>query len=237
MANHITWRDVSFSVGDTVRVHQTFEEGDKTRTQIFEGLVIAIRGHIGLKSFVVRRIASNNISVKKITFPQREKEEAKDYRYFPEPDIPPLRLEPSLIEKIKASLPTLPEAIIADLVSRGVKPNDARILSQDKAALGVLAAHPDLDIPKLASLIVNKKIDISQDIKPQFAKLTQAGETDTAKLTPTIDQVIADNPKIVADYQAGKIAVLGFLMGQVMKLSAGEADAKTVSSLLVEKLK
>ena len=66
MANQVTWQDVNFAIGDTIRVHQTFAEGDKTRTQIFEGIVIAIRGHAGLKSFVVRRIASNNIGVEKI---------------------------------------------------------------------------------------------------------------------------------------------------------------------------
>ncbi len=66
MANQVTWKEVNFAVGDTIRVHQTFEEGDKTRTQIFEGLVIAIRGHAGLKSFVVRRIATNNVGVEKI---------------------------------------------------------------------------------------------------------------------------------------------------------------------------
>lgn len=66
MANNVNWKEVNFAVGDTIRVHQTFEEGDKTRTQIFEGLVLAIRGHAGLKSFVVRRIASNNIGVEKI---------------------------------------------------------------------------------------------------------------------------------------------------------------------------
>src|SRR3989344_1015091 len=66
MANQLTWKDVNFAVGDTVRIHQTFQEGDKTRTQIFEGLVIAIRGHAGLKSFVVRRIATNNVGVEKI---------------------------------------------------------------------------------------------------------------------------------------------------------------------------
>ena len=66
MANQLTWKDVNFAVGDTIRIHQTFAEGDKTRTQIFEGLVIAIRGHVGLKSFVVRRIATNNVGVEKI---------------------------------------------------------------------------------------------------------------------------------------------------------------------------
>ena len=66
MANRVSWKEIIFAIGDTIRVHQTFQEADKTRTQIFEGLVIAIRGHQGLKSFVVRRIASNNIGVEKI---------------------------------------------------------------------------------------------------------------------------------------------------------------------------
>lgn len=66
MANQLIWKDTSFNIGDTIRVHQTFAEGDKTRTQIFEGIVIAIRGHQGLKSFVVRKIANNNVGVEKI---------------------------------------------------------------------------------------------------------------------------------------------------------------------------
>ncbi len=66
MANQVTWKEVNFAVGDTIRIHQTFAEGDKTRTQIFEGLVIAIRGHAGLKSFIVRKIAVNNVGVEKI---------------------------------------------------------------------------------------------------------------------------------------------------------------------------
>ena len=66
MSNQLTHKDTTFAVGDTIRVHQTFEEGDKTRTQVFEGIVIAIRGHAGLKSYVVRKIATNNIGVEKI---------------------------------------------------------------------------------------------------------------------------------------------------------------------------
>lgn len=66
MANTITHKETPFAIGDTIRVHQTFAEGDKTRSQVFEGLVIAIRGHAGLKSFVVRKIAINTIGVEKI---------------------------------------------------------------------------------------------------------------------------------------------------------------------------
>lgn len=175
-------------------------------------------------------------SVKKITFLQRQKEEAKDYRYFPEPDIPPLRISPSVIEKLRGELPQLPAAIISDLIALGVKPADALILSRDKAALTILKNNPDVQPGRLSSLIVNKKIDISGNIREQFEKLTTVGETDTGKLEGLVDEVIKTNPKVVEDYQKGKVAVLGFLIGAVMKLSQGQADAKSVTNLLLEKL-
>jgi len=70
MANMLDWRgQTQISSGDTIRVHQTVVEGSKTRSQIFEGVVIRIRGHKGLKSFTVRKIATNSIGVEKI-FPE-----------------------------------------------------------------------------------------------------------------------------------------------------------------------
>lgn len=70
MANKLNWRgEVEFGTGDTIRVHQTIIEGSKTRTQIFEGIVIRIKGHAGLKSFTVRKIAANNVGVERI-FPE-----------------------------------------------------------------------------------------------------------------------------------------------------------------------
>jgi len=67
MANLITWKDsVTFNVGDTINIHQKIVEGDKTRTQIFKGIVIAIKGHQGLKSFTVRKIATASVAVEKI---------------------------------------------------------------------------------------------------------------------------------------------------------------------------
>ena len=58
MANQLTHKDVSFHVGDTIRVHQSIKEGDKSRIQIFEGVVIAKRNR-GLNSnFIVRKISS-----------------------------------------------------------------------------------------------------------------------------------------------------------------------------------
>jgi large subunit ribosomal protein L19 len=70
MANIINWREkLIFSTGDTIAVHQIVEDKGKKRTQIFEGIVIRIRGHKGLKSFTVRKIGANNIGVEKI-FPE-----------------------------------------------------------------------------------------------------------------------------------------------------------------------
>ena len=70
MANSLNWRgQVNFSSGDNIRVHQTIVEGDKTRTQMFEGIVIRIRGHQGVKSFTVRKIAVNSVGVERI-FPE-----------------------------------------------------------------------------------------------------------------------------------------------------------------------
>lgn len=67
MANQIKWQDkIEFCVGDTVKIQQTVKEGEKTRTQAFQGIVIAIRGAGELKSFVVRKIAVGSVGVEKI---------------------------------------------------------------------------------------------------------------------------------------------------------------------------
>lgn len=65
MANQLTHKDTTFHVGDTVRVHTMIQEGDKSRIQIFEGIVIAIKKS-GDPTFTVRKVASNQIAVEKI---------------------------------------------------------------------------------------------------------------------------------------------------------------------------
>jgi large subunit ribosomal protein L19 len=66
MAQNFTYQDQQISVGDTVRVHQEISEGKKTRVQVFEGLVIAIKNRGEGRSFTVRKIAAGNIGVEKI---------------------------------------------------------------------------------------------------------------------------------------------------------------------------
>lgn len=80
MSQYLQYNDQSIAVGDTVRVHQRIVEEKKTRTQIFEGVVIAIRGRENGRSFVVRKIAAGGIGVEKIfpiKMPSIEKIEVK----------------------------------------------------------------------------------------------------------------------------------------------------------------
>jgi large subunit ribosomal protein L19 len=66
MAQFFKYNDQNVSVGDTVRVHQEISEGGKSRVQVFEGIVIAIRNRGAGKTFIVRRVGTGNIGVEKI---------------------------------------------------------------------------------------------------------------------------------------------------------------------------
>ncbi len=66
MSKYLTIKDVNFSVGDTIRVHQKIQDGDKSRTQIFEGVVISIQNRESGRSFRVRRVASNGVGVERL---------------------------------------------------------------------------------------------------------------------------------------------------------------------------
>lgn len=66
MAQNFIYNDQEINIGDTVRVHQEISEGKKTRVQVFEGIVMAIKNRDVNKSFTVRKIASGNVGVEKI---------------------------------------------------------------------------------------------------------------------------------------------------------------------------
>lgn len=67
MANHIKWQDkIEFGVGDTLKVSLTVKEGEKVRSQLFQGIVIAIRGTGEGKSFIIRKIAAGGVGVERI---------------------------------------------------------------------------------------------------------------------------------------------------------------------------
>lgn len=178
-------------------------------------------------------------AVKKITFLQRTKEEAKDYRYFPEPDIPPFILENELIEKLKGELPQLPEQVIAGLVDLGIETKYAKIIQSNDEMLAIIEKYKgdkDIDLNKLGSLLANKKFGTKGDIKGEYQKATRVGNTNADELKVVVKKIIADNPSIVEEYKKGKTNVLGFFVGQAMKETKGQADPKTLSEILLSLL-
>ncbi|MFC1749087.1 Asp-tRNA(Asn)/Glu-tRNA(Gln) amidotransferase subunit GatB [Pseudomonadota bacterium] len=183
---------------------------------------------------------------KGVTFSQRSKEEAQDYRYFPEPDIPPIEFSSSDIESIRSKLPQLPTHL-REVWKKTYHLNNQyydvllanpTIANYTTTALK-LAVKQKIDPNKIAGTIVNKKIDITKT-PPQklIEKLTKDSSkvSDSGQIEQWVTQAIKDNPKAVKDFKAGKDTALKFLMGQVMKLSRGQADAQSAQKLLTTTL-
>lgn len=178
---------------------------------------------------------------KGITVSQRVKEEAADYRYFPEPDIPPMVLEQKFIDSIE--VPKLPAQIVEQLIKEGVQPQAAFILSRDKKAHAAYARYiADESLSKVekirekvANLIVNHKVEYSESDKiniPKIRELLAPKTTDSAALEEAIKKVIDANEKVVNDYKSGKENAIMFLVGQVMREMRGQADANVVKETL-----
>lgn len=175
-------------------------------------------------------------SVKKNTFLQRTKEEAKDYRYFPEPDIPPFIIEEDIVEKLRAELPPLPDQMIADLVNLGIEERFAKLIWSNESMMATIYSYredKEVEPNKLASLIVNAKIDIKKDVKSQYLSLTKVGNTNKGELTAIVQKIINANPKLVEEYKGGKANLAGFFVGQAMKESKGQADARTLNEIVL----
>jgi len=182
------------------------------------------------------------------TFTQRAKEDAEEYRYFPDPDLPPIRFEQKQIDEIKDSLPELPDKIIkrwfADFDVE-TKNSDLLIESQDDAKwfeeLFVEAKKAGVQPNALANAVVNKKLIIAEprQIAQTIKTFQQANQTDTvdeAELQKIIAEVIAANPDAVAQFKNGKTNVIGFFMGQVMRKSGKKLDVKQLNASILKTL-
>src|SRR3990167_3068029 len=183
---------------------------------------------------------------KGITYSQRSKEEAHDYRYFPEPDIPPMEFGNEKLEMINDMLPELPAAKVERYIKKfGIKSSDAVIISRDK----IISAYFENVLSKIksdkagqtvANAMVNKKISTklsSDEFAKEIEKLSKPKETNMGMLASSIEKAIESNPKVVADYKSGKTNAIMFLVGQVMREMKGQADAQTVRAELEKKLK
>lgn len=183
--------------------------------------------------------------VKKVTYPQRTKEEAKDYRYFPEPDIPPIRLSESEVSDLKSSLPELPEQKRSRFKNvYGLAADFTEILiSEFKRAdyfeEAVSLANDKGISPKVvADLMVNKKIDLDYPEPAGFVKrvveLIRVDYASSIEVERAVVEVISEQEKAVNDYKNGKGEAVGFLIGMVQKKLKGTGDPKIVRQKLLE---
>ena len=218
------------------------------------------------------------------TYGMRSKEQAHDYRYFPEPDLLPLVVDAQWRSAIARELPEMPEARRARMVTDyGISDKDAVVLtvSRSRADQFEEAAKAAKNPKRVANLVQSelmgrlkaKGIDLedspismkgvaisadlvesgaisgkilkdlydlcferSQDFPEVYEKEKPQQITDAAAIEQIVDQVLAQNPKQLEQYRAGKTTMLGFFVGQVMKLSKGQANPKLVNELLAKKL-
>ena len=227
----------------------------------------------------------------------RSKEEAHDYRYFPEPDLPPIVLDEAWLNSVKIALPELPDVRRARFIeqySLGI--DDAMTLTDQRAladyfeslveASGDAKASSSMILSnvlrvlnergwsietfplkptELAQLITLKKdgkvnssaqttlfmevveramgLDADASAKAKVMSIEDIAKeldliqvSDDSEIEQFVDQVITQHPEEVARYKEGKTALMGFFMGQVMKVSRGQANPELAQSLLRKKL-
>ncbi len=219
-----------------------------------------------------------------VTKSMRKKEEANDYRYFPEPDLVPFTVSEEYIENIRKTLPELPDArktrymenygldaynadyltndkdradYFEAMVAAGADPKEAanwlmgdfaKQMAQsdvDMKSVPVAAAQMAELLKLIAAGTISGKIakqvfpEMWETGKPAAAIVEEKGLvqiSDTGALEKLAAKVIAANPQSVEDFKAGKKKAVGFLMGQIMKETKGQANPQVVNGILTKKL-
>ena len=174
------------------------------------------------------------------TVSQREKEEAYDYRYFPEPDIPPMSFDNVYTENLKKELPELPGHVKERLKKKyGIQDSEAKVLVDNFGRETVLKfeelVRSGLDPKKIVNLLLNRKEYKDLSVEEFRAKtLHESGNgLDDDKLSGIIRQVLDENPKAVEDFKKGKTASTEYLLGMVMRKTKGKADPSKVRKLII----
>jgi aspartyl-tRNA(Asn)/glutamyl-tRNA(Gln) amidotransferase subunit B len=220
---------------------------------------------------------------KNVTRTLRSKEDAHDYRYFPDPDLLPLELDEAFVEECRASLPELPDAKRKRYEGLGIPPYNASVLTAEvesarwfdallergvepKAAANWVASELFGALNRLGKTIAESPVGpaeaaellalvgdgtISGSLAKQvFEIMLETGEgaadivekrglkqtSDTGAIDAAVDEVLAANADKVEQYKAGKQALFGFFVGQVMKAMAGKANPQVVNERLRARL-
>ncbi|HUQ84964.1 MAG TPA: Asp-tRNA(Asn)/Glu-tRNA(Gln) amidotransferase subunit GatB [Candidatus Limnocylindrales bacterium] len=182
------------------------------------------------------------------TFSQRAKEEAHDYRYFPEPDIPPILHTKEQISNLMSQMPELQDEMITRFIREyNLSAYDSEILTREKKLATYFedTAKIGLDhkiaAKNIANIIINQKIDIEKVLPATLIKTIvsshQTIQVDEEELKKIIIEVLSENEKAVKEYKSGKDNALMFLLGQVMKKLGKKVDVTLVKKMILEKLK
>jgi len=211
------------------------------------------------------------------TYTMRIKETSADYRYFPEPDLPPVKITEDIIKKLEASMPELPDAKKERYIKEyKLSEKDAEIIINDikKANFfeNCLTLNTKYQIPasKLASWIINELPDLSvapkqlielldlvekneisgkiaKEILPEIKKGKSPNDiikekgikqiSDSGELETIVDKILKANPDAVEKIKKGNMGVIGFLVGQAMRETRGQANPKILQELIRKKIK
>ncbi|MBU0572073.1 Asp-tRNA(Asn)/Glu-tRNA(Gln) amidotransferase subunit GatB [Patescibacteria group bacterium] len=185
---------------------------------------------------------------KQDTYLQRVKEEEKDYRYFPEPDIPPVRIENEEIENIRKTMPEL-AAKKRERYSKEYKlpENYIEVLVQNidrakyfESAIELGHKH-SLSVKMIAGAMINQHLDQKYEEPAGLVKnlvdLTKKVYASEKVVAKEVVKIVLQEKKAVQDYKSGKVNVIGFLVGAVQKELKGKGDPKLTRELLLESLK
>jgi len=228
---------------------------------------------------------------KQRTFSQRLKENADDYRYMPDPDLPPIVLDEAYVAAIKAEMPVMPDEWRSRLSSLGLSKSqidtliDAQVEHSQEHYLELLeAVLGDMALAKqLANWLVNIDVPYVREHESETrpfdrqalytavsglaadGKLSSTGakaliadllatatlpadiaayaqskglvqESDEGAIAEIVKQVVAENPQAAEDVKSGEMKAIGFLVGQVMKLSQGKANPSLARQLIKKQL-
>lgn len=180
---------------------------------------------------------------------QRTKEEASDYRYFPEPDIPPFIWSENDLNAFRKDFNRfeMPEQLEKRFVSTySLKPEAAEILCREKRLADfyeksvLLGLEKKITATEIANWLINRKESLSSLSPEEF--IIKVGESKNyfslteEEIAALVEPILKENPKIVKDYLGGKTQVLGYLIGLVQKMAKGKADPRKVQEILKQKL-
>ena len=180
---------------------------------------------------------------KNATVSQRVKEEAHDYRYFPEPDIPPIRWTKSQISNLKSQIGELPDEKLERFQREyGLSLYDVEILTRENQLADYfeqavkLGQTKDITPKQIANNIINLKINIDS-INPagliaEIAIRSQIATVPESLMKEAILRVFSENEKMVEDYKGGKTNVLGPLIGKVLGQFTSKIDAKLLAETI-----